>query len=94
MIVYTLSLEHKYTSCQAVTAFPAGNYDSADKGTPQEKPKDGSTPGKKTSDGPGAKGSGTPTDGGKPGEQPNADTPLEAIDTLAEKASSVVRRFG
>ena len=46
MIVYRVSLEHKYTYCQAVTAFPAGNYDSADKGTPQEKPKDGSTPGK------------------------------------------------
>jgi len=85
--VYRISLDHAYTFCQAVKASPVGNYNSADKGTPQEKPKDGGTPGKKTSDGPGAMGSGNPTDGGKPGEQPNVDTPLEAIDTLAEKAN-------
>jgi hypothetical protein len=61
--------------------------DSADKGTPQQNPKDGGTPGKQTSDGPGAKGSGNPTTGGKPGEQPNADAPPEAVETPAEKAN-------
>jgi len=66
---------------------PQKANDSAEKGTPQEKPKDGGTPGNKTSDGPGAKGSGNPTTGGKPGEQPDADAPPEAVETPAEKAN-------
>lgn len=61
--------------------------DSTDQGTSQEKPADGATPRNGSSEGPKARGTGTPTAGGKPDDRPADATPPEPIETGADQAN-------
>ena len=73
---------------QQPAAEKSADQNTADeRGTPQQEPTDGGIPGKGSSEGPTARGSGPPTAGGAPGTTSDAEESAEPADSRADQAN-------